>query len=50
MVDAAAEFAESLREAGVPEVGYVSFEGEDHGSVIAAGLMRGLGFAVPQPE
>lgn len=50
MVDAAAEFAVSLREAGLTEVAYTAFEDEDHGSVIPAALTRGLGFAVPLPE
>lgn len=45
MVDAAAEFAGALREAGLADVGYVPFHDEDHGSVLAAALARGLSFA-----
>ena len=42
MIDAAAEFAEALRAAGLSEVAHVCFQGEDHGSVVPAALMRGL--------
>lgn len=45
MVDAAAEFAASLREAGLNEVNYTAFEGEDHGTVIPASITRALAFA-----
>lgn len=47
MVDAAAEFAASLRQSGVAEVAFAAFEGEDHGSVVPTALTRGLGFAIP---
>lgn len=47
MVDAAEEFAAALRTAGLNEIGYAAFQGEDHGSVLAVALMRGLAFAVP---
>lgn len=50
MVDAAAEFAGALRQAGLAEVVYVPFDGEDHGTVIPPALTRDLAFAVPQPE
>ena len=47
MVDAADEFAQALKQAGLTQVGYVAFQDEDHGSVLAAAMMRGLAFAVP---
>lgn len=50
MVDAAAEFAPALREAGLRDVTHVAFDGEDHTSVLPAAIMRGLALAVPQPE
>ena len=46
MIDAAAEFAEFLRAAGLSEVAHVCFQGEDHGSVVPAALMRGLTHAL----
>ncbi len=50
MVDSVPEFATALREAGLTDVGHVIYDGEDHGSVIPAAMMRGLRFAVPVPE
>jgi predicted alpha/beta superfamily hydrolase len=50
MVDAAAEFADALRKAGLDDVGHVAFDGEDHTSVVPAAVMRGLNFAVSLPE
>lgn len=50
MVDAAAEFAVALREAGLETVEHQTFVGEDHGSVVPSALMRGLVLAVPEPE
>jgi predicted alpha/beta superfamily hydrolase len=49
MVDACAEFAASLRDAGLGETVDVVFADEDHSSVIPAALMRALGFTVPLP-
>jgi hypothetical protein len=46
MIDAAAEFADALRGAGLAEVAHVCFPGEDHGSVVPAALMRGLTHAL----
>jgi hypothetical protein len=46
MIDAAAEFAEALRAAGLEDVRHVCFQGEDHGSVVPAALMRGLTHAL----
>ena len=42
--------AAALREAGLAEAAEAVFQDEDHGSVIAAALTRGLGFAVPASE
>lgn len=50
MVDAVPEFTAALREAGLREVADHVFDGEDHGSVIPAALMRGLCFAVPAAD
>jgi predicted alpha/beta superfamily hydrolase len=50
MVDAAAEFAVALREAGLETVEHQTFVGEDHGSVVPSAMMRGLALAVPVPE
>jgi hypothetical protein len=47
MVDAAADFAESLRKCGLQNVEYVAFQGEDHGSVVPAAIGRGLAYALP---
>jgi predicted alpha/beta superfamily hydrolase len=45
MVDAARDFAADLLRLGVPEVDYVAFPDEDHGSVVPAALNRALSFA-----
>ncbi|NIJ38709.1 hypothetical protein FHR22_003433 [Sphingopyxis panaciterrae] len=50
MVDAVPEFTAALREAGLTGVAHVIYDDEDHSSVIPAALMRGLRFAVPDPE
>lgn len=50
MVDGAADFVCALRNAGLDDTTHVVFEGEDHASVIAASLMRGLSIALPPPE
>lgn len=47
MVDAAIEFAEALRQAGLPDVAGAVFADEDHSSVIAPGLTRAVAFAAP---
>lgn len=46
MVDGAREFADSLRAANLPEVKWVAFDGEDHGSVLAAAVGRAVTFAL----
>jgi predicted alpha/beta superfamily hydrolase len=46
MIDAAREFSEWLSSFKLSQVEFVCFEGEDHGSVIAAALSRGLTFAL----
>lgn len=50
MVDSVPEFTAALREAGLTDVAHVIYDGEDHGSVVPAAMMRGLRFAVPVPE
>lgn len=50
MVDAVPEFTDALRQAGLIDVSHVIYDGEDHGSVVPAALMRGLRFAVPDPD
>jgi predicted alpha/beta superfamily hydrolase len=45
MVDAAREFSEALRTAGLDAAAYVAFDGEDHTSAFGPALMRGLRFA-----
>lgn len=45
MVDGAREFAASLEDAGA-DAQFAVFDGEDHTSVLAAALMRGLHFAL----
>ena len=47
MVDAAAEFAAALREAGLSDVHHFAFEHENHGSVVAPAITRGLAVALP---
>ena len=46
MIDAAREFSEWLSSFELSRVEFVCFQGEDHGSVIAAALSRGLAFAL----
>jgi hypothetical protein len=46
MVDAAAEFAEALREAGVTSLRHVAFTEEDHTSAALGGLIHGMRFAL----
>lgn len=46
MVDAAREFSEWLRSFKLSQLEFVCFQGEDHGSVVAAALSRGLTFAL----
>jgi uncharacterized protein len=46
MVDAAREFAEAIRDAGLDRVEHVVFDGEDHGSVVPAAISRALSFAL----
>lgn len=50
MVDAVPEFTAALRDAGLTGVAHVIYDDEDHGSVVPAALMRGLRFAVPDPD
>jgi predicted alpha/beta superfamily hydrolase len=49
-VDAAAEFADALREAGLTNVNYVAFADENHESVIPASMTRSLNFFLAQPD
>jgi uncharacterized protein len=49
MVDAAHEFADALRDANLPEVRFVAFDGEEHGSVLAAAVGRAITFALRRP-
>jgi uncharacterized protein len=46
MVDAAREFADALRDAKLPEVRFVAFDGEEHGSVLSAAVGRAITFAL----
>jgi predicted alpha/beta superfamily hydrolase len=46
MVDAAREFAESLRAAELPELKFVAFDDEDHSSVVPAAIGRAVTFAL----
>lgn len=48
MVDAAVEFAQALRDAGLSEVRSVVFAEEDHGTVLPAAIQRGISFALPR--
>jgi len=50
MVDSVPEFTAALRDAGLTDVAHFIYDGEDHGSVVPAAMMRGLCFAVPNPE
>ncbi|AXB78839.1 alpha/beta hydrolase [Novosphingobium sp. P6W] len=49
MVDAAAEFAVALEEAGLRAVTQTTFPDEDHTSVVPPAIMRGLTLAVTRP-
>lgn len=49
-VDAAAEFADALCKAGLPDVDYVSFENETHESVIPGSMTRSLNFFIAKPD
>lgn len=46
MVDAAREFADDLRDAELPDVRFVEFDGEEHGSVLAAAVGRAITFTL----
>jgi pimeloyl-ACP methyl ester carboxylesterase len=46
MVDGAADFADALRERGLKDFEHHAFAGEDHSTVVAPALMRGLTFAL----
>lgn len=46
MVDAARDFAQSLRAMGVPEVQLAVFDGEDHAGALTAGSGRAVNFAL----
>ncbi len=46
MVDAAREFAEALRAAGVAETRHIAFAEEDHVSVAPSALLHGMRFAL----
>lgn len=50
MVDTVPEFTAALREAGLTDVAHVIYDNEDHNSVVPTAIMRGLRFAVPDPE
>ncbi|HEX7823068.1 MAG TPA: alpha/beta hydrolase-fold protein [Sphingobium sp.] len=50
-IDAAREFAETLADAGFPEVQFVLFAAEDHAGALTAGTGRAIGFALRvEPE
>lgn len=49
-VDASAEFADALREAGLSDVGYVSFENETHESVIPCSMTRSLNYFISKSD
>jgi hypothetical protein len=46
MVDALAEFVEDLRKAGLTDLVHAPFQDEDHSTVVAAAMMRGLTLAL----
>lgn len=50
MVDAAADFAVALGEAGLLDVTHTAFPDEDHTSVLPPAIMRGLSLAVTRPD
>jgi predicted alpha/beta superfamily hydrolase len=47
MVDAAGEFAEALREAGIESLRHITFAEDDHTSVVPAAILHGMRFALP---
>ena len=49
VVEGARELAMAVRDAGLGEVKFVSFDDEDHITVFAALLMRSINFFVPRP-
>jgi predicted alpha/beta superfamily hydrolase len=49
VIDGSAELAALLREAGLDEVSFASFEGEDHITVLPALLTRAMRMFVPRP-
>ena len=50
MVDAAGEFADALKRAGIAELRHVAFAGEDHLSVAPAALIHGMRFALGEQD
>lgn len=46
MVDAAKEFAEALRDAGVADLRHIAFGEDDHVSAAPAGILHGMRFAL----
>jgi hypothetical protein len=50
MVDAARDFAEQVRAAGVDRCTFRTFEEEDHGSVIPGAIGRSLLFALKSED
>jgi predicted alpha/beta superfamily hydrolase len=50
MVDAAGEFADALKEAGVVNLRHVTFAEEDHVTVAPAALLHGMRFALGQED
>ncbi|WP_326914627.1 alpha/beta hydrolase [Sphingopyxis chilensis] len=46
MVDAAREFADALRDAGLAELSHIAFAGDDHVSAAPAAILHGMRFAL----
>jgi predicted alpha/beta superfamily hydrolase len=46
MVDAASDFTDALRSAGVTDIRHIEFAEEDHSSVAPAGILHGMRFAL----
>lgn len=46
MVDAAAEFADALKAAGLSDLRHIAFAEDDHSSVVPAALVHGMRFAL----
>ena len=46
MVDAAKDFADALREAGITDLSHVAFTEDDHVSAAPAGILHGMRFAL----